>query len=80
MWVSVLWKVFGCFAHDAKYQDDSGEKKKRLSNICPFRLYDAKHIFGNTEMSDVVATNFLDEQLWLFFFSNSLFWCCINHF
>lgn len=42
MWVSVLWKVLGCFTHDAKYQDDSWEKK-RLSNICPFGLYDAKH-------------------------------------
>ena len=80
MWVSELWKVLGCFAHNAKYQDDSWGKK-RQPNTCPFGFYDAKHweIFGNMQLSDIAMTNFLDEKLCRFFF-NSLFWCYINHF
>lgn len=57
------------------------EKNKTLPNICPLGLH--AHlvyikIFGNIQMSGIAMTNFLDEQLCIFF--NFLLWCHINHF
>lgn len=64
IWVSVLWKVLGCFAHDAKYWDDSWKKKKDCHTSAHFvYMMPNTEIFGNIEMCDIAVTNFLDEPL-----------------
>lgn len=56
------------------------EKKNSQTSAHLVYMMPNTEIFGNMQMSDFTMMNFLDEQLCGFFFSNSLLWCCINHF